>query len=487
MNCLASFRVGVESAKVQGESRADRMLRRYDELDAQLVARGFPATSPWWREQLERFYRSTAYRFVARVGRRGGKSSTMSRWAVVEALYGEHDIPPGDVGTVAIISTRKGEARMRLRTIKVILDALGVEYAPSDDGGIELVGRNVVVKVYAASVAGVSGFTGIFVLCDEVAKWLDNDTGANPANEVLASVGPTIATQRDAVLALVSSPFGTWDAHFDAVEAGNTSAQVVAYAPSWEANPTLTEARTRELEPDERKWLREYKAIPSAEVESSMLSEATLQRTVPQIWRPVPGHTYVATTDPATRGNAWTLVVTTRTETGAYRVVLAKEWRGSASAPLDPDDVAAEQAAMVQPFGIEIIYGDQWSADTLRKSYARAGIGYADEPWTTSNKAEAYRNLRTIANNGELELVPDEDVRTDLLSVCRVLTRNGESIQLAERNGRHADYAPAIAMGVRHATVLWRNPLPDKGATLKARILNRSKSPAARLPITHRR
>ena len=76
------------------------------EIDEQLVSRGWPAMSHWWRETLAKFYASGKRQLVLRVGRRGGKSSTLCRVAVAEALYGAHVIPPGDVGVVAIVSIK---------------------------------------------------------------------------------------------------------------------------------------------------------------------------------------------------------------------------------------------------------------------------------------------------------------------------------------------------------------------------------------------
>ena len=66
---------------------------------------------------------------------------------------------------VAFLSTTRDEASQRLRTIRAILDALGVKYRPVD-GGVELADRPIVFKVYTASIAGVSGFTCICAVCD---------------------------------------------------------------------------------------------------------------------------------------------------------------------------------------------------------------------------------------------------------------------------------------------------------------------------------
>jgi hypothetical protein len=97
---------------------------RFRELDALLVSRGWPAISPWWQETIERFYESSKRQLVVRVGRRGGKSSTLCRVAAVEAIYGAHDIPPGDVGVIPIVSVSRDEATQRLRTMRAIFDEM---------------------------------------------------------------------------------------------------------------------------------------------------------------------------------------------------------------------------------------------------------------------------------------------------------------------------------------------------------------------------
>jgi hypothetical protein len=244
------------SPRKPAASRAAEMIARYEALDRALVAKDFPATSPWWMAQVRRYFESGRRQIVLRVGRRGGKSTTLCRIGVVEALYGGHRVPPGDLGVVAVISLSRDEAAQRLRTVKAILDALGVAYKPID-GGIELEGRSVGFKVYTASIAGVSGFTAICVICDEVAKWRDADTGANPAKKVLASVRPTVATMPLARIVLSSSPLGKLDAHAAAFDAGDDDFQIVAMAPTWVANPTITEADTHALERDEAKRQRE--------------------------------------------------------------------------------------------------------------------------------------------------------------------------------------------------------------------------------------
>jgi len=180
---------------------------------------------------------------------------------VYECLFGEHDIPPGDTGVYAIISAERPQAKERLKTIGKICDVLGVdgkEYAES----FEFKKVNRAIRCYTASITSVVSFTCIGAMCDEVAIWRDTDTGTNPAKEVLASLRPSTAGIPNAIIHLVSAPWSTLDEHHKAFARGLQPDQIVFYAPTWVARPSLTEAETRLLEPDEPSWIRAYKAIP---------------------------------------------------------------------------------------------------------------------------------------------------------------------------------------------------------------------------------
>ncbi|MBX3198247.1 MAG: hypothetical protein KF894_08890 [Labilithrix sp.] len=478
---------------------ARKIIERFRALDSALQAKGWVPTSPWWHRTIERFYRTGRRQLVLRVGRRGGKSSTLCRLAVTEALYGEHVIPRGDTGVVAFISTRIEEAADRLKTICQMLDDLGVEYDPLPKGyGVQLRERPVAFRVFAASIAGVSGFTGIFVVADEVAKWKDAKTLANPAAEVLASVRPTLATQPNARIILSSSPLGRFDAHYDAYEAGEAAEpgkepfQAVAGAVSWVANPTLTEEGTKLLEPDPAKWQREYAIVPSDDVSESIISKDELERvtrTGHTILEAQPGHEYWAAMDPATSGNAWTLAVGCLrwspvtfvdpetdlpvTELRLKRsVVLAREWRGLPGKPLRPKAILQDMRTTLLPYGVDTVYSDEWSFESLYDLAADVGLTLVQEPSHQNIKRERYRNLAIYVRAQQADLPPLEQVRQDLLNVRRRITRTGESIELATTpDGRHADFAPSISL-------LFSRPMSAPTAVANEREANRARKRA---------
>jgi len=228
-----------------------------------LVTKGWPELPEWWRALYSLFLPSPCRQLVVRAGRRGGKSSWACLFATAFALVysGLGLVPPGDVGWVVFVSVSREEAQSRLRTIKQILDVLRVKYSPDGDTLI-IAGTNIGFRVQSCTVASVSGWTSILIIADEVAKWRDRDDGHNPAREVIAALRPTMATQPLAVLLMLSSPIGNEDAHAKAYAQGDSDFQLTAYAPTWIANPTISEQETHKLEPDERVWRREYLAQP---------------------------------------------------------------------------------------------------------------------------------------------------------------------------------------------------------------------------------
>jgi hypothetical protein len=237
------------------------------------LERVFPGYPPWWVEQAERFYSSGARRFVARVGRGGVKSTMGVGFALNEVLFGDWQVPPGEVHYFAFVSASKPEAAQRLRQLEARLDALRI---PHDRSGDEIVLRDMArgFRVFAATIGAVSGFRCFGFVADELAKWMSADHSANPAVEVIASVRAMCVTHPGAREFLMSSPFGRSDLHYELVEEGSNAEQVVAIAPTWIANPRVTEEQTRKLEPNERVWRREYAAEPGDTESAAWPSEA---------------------------------------------------------------------------------------------------------------------------------------------------------------------------------------------------------------------
>ncbi len=474
------------------------ILSHLDACERALAARGFPAMSPWWREQLTAFYQGGQRQLVLRVGRRGGKSSTLCRVAVLEALYGDHRIPPGDVGVVAIVSTRREEASARIRTIAAILDALRVRHRPADSG-IELTDRPIAFRVFPCTIAAVSGFTAILVVADELAKWRDSETGVNPATEVLAALRPTMATMPGARIILSSSPLGPDDAHALAYAAGDTDWQMVAHAPTWLANPTISEEQTRSLEPDDRVWRREYLAIPQVGVSAAFEPEdvdamfvrrnadlrgdwsryvyvldlsgftnrdrPTVARVgwgrptadeIPELREPaldaagreIP-HAYHALGE-GERGPIWAIRHGLEWRT---RPVLCFDQIGCFDHASSADEVASTVAYQAERHGgIVRVIADQYASHAWRAHFEQFGLEFVSLPFTQPNKQRAVAQLRRLMRDRMIAIPPDgspthalEAMRGELAAYSERISASGNMLYAARGSG-HDDYASLLIL-----------------------------------------
>jgi hypothetical protein len=237
-------------------------------LDAKLEKGGIPPLSDWWKEQAARFYaHPSATLWAGRIGRGGSKSTTGVKVALNETIHSGVKVPRGERHYFAIVSENVTEAQNRLGQLAEYLTVLGIPHARVGDA-IELTQERTGFRVFACRVGAVSGFRCFGWLADEAAKWRNADSSANPASDIVGSMNAMCATHAAARprRMVFSSPLATVDYHYEVVEAGDTDAQIVSYAPSWVANPIVTEAFTRTLERVERIWRREYLAQPTDSV-----------------------------------------------------------------------------------------------------------------------------------------------------------------------------------------------------------------------------
>lgn len=182
---------------------------------------------------------------------------------------------------------------------------------------------------------------------------------------------------------------------------------------------------------------------------------------------PRPGHYYSAAIDPATRGNAWALVILECTSDGRYSIAFARQWVGSTARPLSPTDVFAEMAKIMAPYGVAAAYTDQWAADALVELAAQAGLWLTPETVTGPVKLEMMTSLRAHVAARTIELPPLLLLLRDLASVRKRITQTGVQIVYPQTgDGRHCDYAPAIGLALRHPPrIPDAEPPPQEGTS----------------------
>jgi hypothetical protein len=245
-------------------------------------------------------------------------------------------------------------------------------------------------------------------------------------------------------------PFGPAYTHVTEHHGRPTRQLVVVHAPGWDMYPAYWTPERVEAAKGTDAYVTDV-AAQFATLEEALISSDLVERAMRPDAAPEPpreGASYVACIDPATRGNAWTLLVFTR-EGDATRCVLAREWIGSRVAPLSPKAVLAEIAESVAPYRIRSLRSDQWSADALNDLARDAGVYIEPLHWTERERYEAYQRIRNALERGRLSLPRVAHLREDLARVRRRVTRTGASVDLpVTSDGRHCDYAPALALGL---------------------------------------
>jgi hypothetical protein len=444
-------------------------LTRYDELDRALVRAGFPPTSPWWRDQIGRLVESGARRLVARVGRRGGKSSTLCRVAVAKALSSDWTIPPGDRAVVACVSVDRSEAGNRLRTIGEILRALRIPHEVRGDE-IDLTDRAVTFKVATCSIRGVVGFTSIMLICDEMALWRYGSDDANPAETVLEQLGPTTATIPSALEFYVSSPHGVDDHHALMFDAGESADQIVCHAPSWVANPTLSEERTHQIEANLAKWSRQYAAIPGltdASCFDSVAVKAAFQR-VPKDLTSTP---FLAIDASGLRGrDEWAWMVCRSDRDGALVVLHIDGARTGLQR-----DVIERASLDARRFGAHLAFGDSYGSTGLYDEFQRNGVTFREVSWTDTAKHEAVSWLRERFAEGRVTLPVDLTLERQLYSIRERLTPN-ESYHYSTGGKDRAAALLTAARAVIEGHVMLSTATPTEERSVWAELV----------PILHR-
>jgi hypothetical protein len=408
---------------------ANSFLDRFDRLDRALIRAGFPATSPWWRAELGRFAESGRGRWVVRAGRRAGKSSTMCRVAVAKALADDWTVPPGDRAVVAFVSVDRREAAARLHTIAEILRAVGVPFEERADE-IELTERAVVFRVITSSLKGVVGFTAILLLADEMARW--DVEGANPAAEIMRSLRPTTATVPSAFELCVSSPWGISDHHYDLVEAGDGPGQIVSIGATWECNPTITEAWTREKEPDALAWSREYAGVPGG-IESGAFNPADVIRAFDSFGEAQPTGERFIVLDPSSMVGKDTFAfgVVSGTTTGGM-VLIECDGMQRATYP----EVVDRIVELARDHGATRVFSDQAQDKGLETLLAQRGLNVTAIKWTMQSKHVAGVTLRRMFSEGLIALPAHTRLRGEVTGLRAVLRPTADETVHYPTNGK---------------------------------------------------
>lgn len=412
-----------------------------ERVDKRLVSAGVPPLTPWWRDELRAFYGADARVHAARVGRGGVKSTTAAKCLTVEVLFGDWQVPPGERHWAINISENVDEARARLGQIAQYLEILGV---PFDSVGEQILLRDMRLGFWtrAARIGATSGPRAVAWSIDEAAK-LSVD-GVNPAEELAASLRAASVTHREARGRAYSSPFGMVGYHHTLVSAGSDGHVFVSTAPTWVANPSLSEQDTRDLEPDARLWSREYAAVPQASQLAAFDTDA-IERAMRARSATTRGARVLVLDPSSGRSDAWTwaLVGWDGDAAGAFlRVDNIGAVEGRFWEQTSGDEIVAKLASLALEHQVGAAHGDQRESLMIRAAFARHGLKYVVHDWSNTAKVVAVERLRRWMKEGALAIEEHDRMRRELLAFEEKITASG-ALTFGGR-GAHDDFVALL-------------------------------------------
>lgn len=339
-----------------------------------------------------------------------------------------------------------------------------IEESGTDLAGSEFVrhpsGRPVEIRVVAGKRAGGSAISRwlVCMVLDEAARMLGQDDSVINYDDMHDAVLTRI--RPGGLILSISSPWQPYGPIFKAVNThwGKPSKNIIVVKakgpwmnPGHFTGPFCSELKASHPDVYKTDVEAEFADAASSMFTQDLITAAT--RKEPLIIPYEEGHSYAAKIDPATRRNAWTLVVADKVRRlvrgracNVYRVVRADQWQGSSSTPLSPRDILSQISGILAGYRLNHCLTDQWSSDALVDIALQVGLYLHLQRWTEQEKVRAYLNLENAMKDGQIEIPADTVLQSDLRLTMKIPTQHGISIRLTETDdGRHCDYSPAVA------------------------------------------
>jgi hypothetical protein len=270
-------------------------------------------------------------------GRRSGKSFIAALVAVFLACFRDYKkyLATGERAMILIVAADRTQAQIIFRYVKAFLSAnkmLSKMVIAEKAESIDLSNR-VTIMVATSSYRSIRGFTAAACIADEIGFWRSDADAANPAQEVLRAIRPSLATIPDSLLLAISSPWSRtgplWEA-FNRHHGRDDSDVLVWAADTPTMNPTIRQSiidRDTEADPEMARceWGGEFRS----DLESYLSIEAIEACIIQGRYEipPIYGTRYHAFVDPSGgRRDSATLAVAHKE---GERVILdvARAWR----------------------------------------------------------------------------------------------------------------------------------------------------------------
>lgn len=383
-------------------------------------------------------------------GRRAGKTLTCALVLIYLALFGNYKLPTGTTPLIMAIAADRLQVLVLVRYMRALLESVPVlrkQVREFKKESIEFE-NGVVVRVTTASHRTTRGYTVVAAVCDEVAWWRTAETSAVPDREILSAIRPAMATVRDPLLLIISSPYREqgelwrlYKKHF-----GQDDAKVLVWqADTKTMNPEVAdEVIAAAYEEDPASAAAEYGAQFRTDLDD-FISDQVVRACVDAgiQTRPfVSGTHYRAFVDAAggSGTDSMTLAIghsEARNGAQVHVVDAIMERRP----PFSPDAVVSEFVQLCRAYQVRSVTGDHYGGSFVREPFTRLGIGYR---LTTMDRSKLYLATLPVLMSGRARLPDDERLIRQFVALERRTMPSGND-KVDHPRGGNDDVSNAAA------------------------------------------
>lgn len=414
------------------------------------------------------------------VGRRGSKtlsSSVLAIWKCIEMDW-KPLLGKGNVATILVMSHTKDFSDEIIDLIRSLIEEspilrrlidhkkkntastinLKVPFYNEDTKRIRY--SRVRIRTNAASSKSSRGSACPAILCDEIAFWGSDPNAKETDVEIIRAVRPSMAQfEGFDMMIKLSSPnikqgvlYETWKKY----RAGNSPKNVlVLQSPSWMFNNRIPKNRFYlDFQDDMENFDREFRANFIDSISTFITPEAIDRATLNGVTFLPPedkkqGVTYYAAIDAAFKSDRFTFALLGHKE-GRVTQYLVHSWEGTKAKPVEAHEVAKFLSKTVREYGINKIYGDQYSFQPLKEIFSKFNVTLEEVTFTNTFKKKIYYNLKNMIHSNTLDLLDHGQTRTELKQLQVEQSTTG-TIKIGHPVGGHDDHADSLAIAAYFA------------------------------------
>jgi len=347
------------------------------------------------------------------------------------ALFSEgHRLRPGERALVACLAVDRDQSKVVLnytRSFFTDIPLLQHMVERETATGFELT-NSVDVAISTNSFRSVRGRPILCAILDETAFWRDENS-ATPDEETYKAIKPALASIPGSIIVGISSPYRRSGLLYKKFRDhyGKNGDVLVIKAPTRTLNPTIDqsvidEAMLEDPAAASAEWMAEFRDDISAFVTRDAV-DACVSPDVFERAR-VHGVKYEAFIDPSGgSSDSMTLgIAHAQMSKDRERSIAVLDAVREVRAPFNPEDAVREFAALLKVYSIRRVRGDRYAAEWVTQAFKKAGIEYRP---SDLSKSEIYRDFLPRLNSGEVDLLDNARLVSQLLSLERRTARGG--------------------------------------------------------------